>query len=401
MKINSKALVVQANHIIEARYKLSLEEQRLIKILISMIDERDEDTKIYRIKATDVASILEITDDHIYHTLKQVTAKLIKQVLFIKREGGELQVSWLSSAEYLNGGIIELEISQKLRPYLLQLKEHFTKYQLKQIARLKSGFSIRVYELCKCYEYRGGFLIKVDNLKKMFGLEDKYKLYGDLKRYVLLVAKAEINETTDIVIDFLEIKEGKRVDSIQFVISPRNQEAQVTGSPEITIAKLDKTENPTIARLVSLGVSQKAAEELAGNYGEARINDALTYTLHQQKENKLKNPAGFLVKAIENGYRDFQAEEQDRKKAARKALAAKEAKAKALQVQTVEAKKQVIDRFLASLTQDQLVELQAEFIEQSKDNLALMNSFKKKGMDSSMVKGCFRDYIYKHKLNFQ
>lgn len=403
MKINNKSLVVQANHIIEARYKLSLEEQRLIKILISMVDERDKDTKTYLIKASDVAEMLGITGDHIYFTLKKVTSRLLKQVLFIKKEGGELQVSWLSSAEYLKGGMIELEISQKLRPYLLQLKEHFTKYQLKQIARLKSGFSIRIYELCKCHEFKGGFNVKIDDLKKMFGIENKYKLYGDFKRKVLIVAKDEINETTDIEIDFHEIKEGKKVDSIKFYVKNKgkNNDQQ---SKAIIDAKttIEKQENKLLEHLISLGVAKRTAEKITKDYDEARITKAIAYLETKHKEGKLKNPAGFLADAIKNEYRDNQAEEWERKEKAKQVQAEKEQEAKIAKGREDEAKKQAkqaIDSFISALTEDQLAALEAEFVENSKDNQALMKSFNKNGMSSVLVKSCFRNFLFKQKIN--
>lgn len=403
MKIDTKSLVVQANHIIEARYKLSLEEQRLIKILISMIDEGDKDTKTYLIKASDVAEMLGITDDHIYYTIKQVTAKLLKQVLFIKKDGGELQVSWLSSVEYLKGGMIELEISQKLRPYLLQLKEHFTQYQIRQIARLKSGFSIRIYELCKCNEFKGGFNIKLDDLKKMFMLETKYKLYGDFKRYVLITARDEINETTDIEIEFQEVKEGKKVDSIKFHIKNK---AKISEQPSTTTidstATIETPINRLLAHLISLGVAKRTAERIINDYDEARITKAIAYLEAKYKEGKVKNPAGFLIEAIKNDYRDIiQAEEREKNEEQKQVQTKKEKEkeAKIAKEKESAAKKQTIDSFISALTEDQLAALEAEFVENSKDNPALMKSLNKNGMNSVLVKSCFRDFLFKQKIN--
>lgn len=312
MEIKDRNLVIQHNDVVEARYKLSLEEQRLMKILISMLDRNDEEGKTYFIRVADIAELLDLKGEHIYHTVKRITARLIKQVLFIKRGENELQVSWLSSAEYLKGGIVELEISKKLRPYLLQLNEYFTKYQLRQIAKLKSVFSIRIYELCKSHQYQGSFVIEVYAMKRMFGIEEKYKLYGDFKRKVLIVAKEEIAQSTDILIDFREIKDGKKVVSLEFVIKEQEQ-------PQFEDSELDpETDviNPLIKRLLDLGVTKHTAASIVNEYDEERINTAIAYTLAQQQKGKVNNPAGFVVEAIRNGYRDNYAEERERQEKA-------------------------------------------------------------------------------------
>jgi plasmid replication initiation protein len=328
MEINDRSLVIQHNDVVRARYKLSLEEQRLMKVLISMLKDDDEDGKTYFIRAADIAEVLELKGENVYHTLKQVTARLLKQVLFIKRDGGgELQVSWLSSAEYLKGGIIELEVSKKLRPYLLQLREHYTKYQLRQIAKLKSSFSIRIYELCKSHQYQGGFTIEVDEIKKRFGLDDKYKLYGDFKRKVLSVAKEEVNKNTDILIDFFEEKEGKKVVAIRF--SVKLKEFETSRSESEAVEKADgKMDSPVVARLVGLGVATKVAEELAGEFDEDYILAKIDYSETQWKEGKVKNLPGFMVEAIRNGYRDNQAEERGREEEAARQEADREARRK-------------------------------------------------------------------------
>jgi plasmid replication initiation protein len=305
-----------------------------------------------------------------------------------------LQVNWLSSAEYLKGGVVELEVSQKLRPYLLQLKEHFTKYQLRQIAKLKSSFSIRIYELCKCHEYKGGFEIKIDDLKRMFGLEAKYKLYGDLKRKVLLVAKNEINETTDITIDLLEVKAGKRVDAIQFFVKPKpkDQEDEYANSPE-AIGKASA--NKLVGQLVSLGVAKKTAQTIARDYDEKRINDAIALCDSQQRKGKIKNPGGFIVEAIKNEYRDNQAEEQARRQTIEKAKQDEERQAKELIKKAALQKKQAIEGYLNSLTQEQFQLLEADFIEAYKADALVMQRYHQQGLNNPVVKGCFGSFVLK------
>ena len=145
IEVTAHNLVVQHNKIIEAKYRLSVGEQRLVKLLISMIEKDEEDFKVYRVAVADLSRLLGIADKDIYRKVKVSSKKLISNVLTFKgSDERELQVAWLSSAEYIpDEGAVELEFSPKLKPFLLQLKQHFTAYELGNVINLKH------YSVCR------------------------------------------------------------------------------------------------------------------------------------------------------------------------------------------------------------------------------------------------------------
>ena len=199
--MSEKSLVVQHNKIIEARYKLSVGEQRLIKVLVSMIEPYDEAFKVYRISIIDLVKLLGVSDKDFYAKVKVWSRKLVSSLLVFKGDGeNELQLTWLSSAEYKESeGVVELEFSPKLKPFLLQLKKHFTVYELENIIRLKRMYSIRIYELLKQYQNIGRRRFTIDELRKILMLDDgEYKGYKNFKRWVLLPDQKELEEKTDI-----------------------------------------------------------------------------------------------------------------------------------------------------------------------------------------------------------
>ncbi|MBF0503447.1 MAG: replication initiation protein, partial [Candidatus Riflebacteria bacterium] len=148
-----------------------------------------------------------------YKDVKEITKRLIGRVFTIKSEDEELQISWLSSANYISGkGLVTLSFDRKLKPFLLQLKNRFTKYKLHQIMQLKSSFSIRIYELLKQYQKIGVRIFDVESLREILGIEkEQYKNFNDFKRYVILVAQEEVAAKTDISFEFEEIKVGRSV----------------------------------------------------------------------------------------------------------------------------------------------------------------------------------------------
>lgn len=333
--VTEKSLVVQHNKIIEAKYKLSVSEQRLIKFLVSLIERNDEDFKPYKVAVADLANLLELKRKDYYKTIKEITRGLIGKVLVFKFSGRTIQASWLASADYYDGeGFVILQFAPVLKPFLLQLKGHFTPYEIGNIIRLKHTYSIRIYELLKQYESIGKRRFLVEELREILMLEEsEYKQFCDFRRWVLKTAQKELEEKTDISFSWTEQKKVNKCVAIEFTINPKNRKQNRIKETILPIVENhvitdEKPGNPVIAQLVSLGVARKVAGELAGEYNEGRILAGIAYTLAQQKEGKVKSAAGFVVEAIKNEYRDNKAEERQRKEEAAKAEAAEKARLK-------------------------------------------------------------------------
>ena len=89
---------------------------------------------------------------------------------------------------------------------------------------------MRIYELLKQYQKIGTRRIKIKDLREMLGIKpNEYKRYNDFKRFVLLPAKEELPDKTDIKFDFKEIKTSRKITDIEFNIYPNpdwNKEAK-------------------------------------------------------------------------------------------------------------------------------------------------------------------------------
>lgn len=333
--MSEKNLIVQHNKIIEAKYKLSIGEQRLIKVLVSMIEKDDEDFKIYKISIKHLSDLLGISDNDFYKRVENISKKLISNVLTFKNEDGrKLQVSWLSSADYIyKKGIVELEFSPKLKPFLLQLKSHFTSYELGNIINLKHTYSIRVYELLKQYEKIGHRKFSVSDFRDALALEDgEYKQFCDFRRWILKTAQKELAEKTDISFVWEEEKQGQKCVALKFIITSQKR-LKVTDKKETdthtqTIEQTDvqvnfdaiqqqaeetkAPDNKYIQKLIDMDVTRAVAVQLAEEFDGERIDRAIAYTKEKQKEGYVKNQAAFVVVAIQRSFVDPQAEERAR-----------------------------------------------------------------------------------------
>jgi len=85
-------------------------------------------------------------------------------------------------------------------------------------------YAIRIYEMCKQFDGTGWLTLEVVELRKRLLLGDKYSRIFDLKKWVLDVAKKQINKNTDINISYELRKEGKRYKFIDFTIKQIEKE---------------------------------------------------------------------------------------------------------------------------------------------------------------------------------
>ncbi|KZR59330.1 replication initiation protein [Bacillus badius] len=225
MKNGKNDIVVKSNQLIEAKYKLSIREQKIILYLTSKIDVNDEEFKMYRLSIKNFCEMMGLKGSPKYTEIKDITDGLQKKLLKIKKDGKTYSVAWLSLVVYNeNEGSIDMRFDPFLKPFLLQLKKEFTQFELKNVLNLKSGNSIRLYELLKQYLAIGERQISISELKEFMGIgKDGYKKYADFKRKVILVAEKEINEKTDITISFKEIKKSRSVVSLKFIIKSKKE----------------------------------------------------------------------------------------------------------------------------------------------------------------------------------
>lgn len=168
-------LIVKHNELIQARYDLTLNEQKIILYAVSQLDRDKEKFNILSINIREFFELLGTTQER-YTEIREIVRELRKKEIIINTDERELIIGWLSSIDYLKDeGIIELEFSEKLIPYLLQLKKRFTRYELKNILYLKNKHSIRIYELLKQYEKIGKREFELEEFKKLLMIEGQYE----------------------------------------------------------------------------------------------------------------------------------------------------------------------------------------------------------------------------------
>lgn len=222
--------VTKANDLIQkSRFNLSLQQQKIVLYLISQITPYDEDFKLYKFSIAEFCRVCGIDDNNgqTYRELKTAIKEIADKSLWVSiDEKRETLLRWIEKP-YIDAssGTIQLRLDNDMKPFLLQLKENFTSYELLWTLHFKSKYTIRLYELVKsihfheleCYQRR----YSVEELKRLLDGE-VYKEYRDFKRRALVPAVQEINQYSDKSISFEEIRRGRKVLGIEFSISSKD-----------------------------------------------------------------------------------------------------------------------------------------------------------------------------------
>ena len=221
-----KAVVVQANSLVEARYRLSNLEQRLIFSLLSKIEADDDDLREYDIPLKELSQLMGIDLADAYKELAKLTKQLMTRVLTIRSAAGNLlHIHWLCRAEHKPGSVT-LSFVPDLKPYLLHLKSEFTICELETIAGFGGKYTIRIYMLLRQYASIGWREFDLAELREILGIESKeYQQYKEFSRRVLAQAKKEMDAVdeygrpkSDLSFEVKTIREGRKIARLKFII---------------------------------------------------------------------------------------------------------------------------------------------------------------------------------------
>jgi plasmid replication initiation protein len=219
--------VTKDNALIEASYCLTLNEQRLVLSAIAQVDPRRviRDKSEFTINARDFARDFGISERHAYEAMEEAATTLFERdINKVSTNGEKEKFRWVYHIKYHKGeGRVTLIFTPTISPYISQLHERFTSYQLRQVAGLKSPFSIRLFEMLMRFKSTGVYKVSVDKFKQMLDIEDQYPRTFDLKRRIIIPAVTELENKSNLAIKWTETKKGRITIGYEFKFSVVDQ----------------------------------------------------------------------------------------------------------------------------------------------------------------------------------
>lgn len=222
-----KQLVTKDNSLIGASYNLGVVEQRLI--FLAIIEAREQKTLIeagglLRIYAQSYAKQFDVEKHTSYEAMKRAVEGLYEAGFAyskIDKQSGKMgryKSRWVDKIGYIDDlGCVELVFASDVIPLITRLEARYTEYELKQVVGLQSEYAIRLYELIIQWRSVGKTNpISLAELREKLGLVDEYKRIEAFKRRVLDLAVKQINEHTDITVDYEQHKQGRVITGFTF-----------------------------------------------------------------------------------------------------------------------------------------------------------------------------------------
>ncbi|BBJ29048.1 replication initiation protein [Athalassotoga saccharophila] len=317
---DNKMLVLH-NSVIEARYNMNLDEIKLFIALISLIKKDDTELKEYQIESEKLNNIFNISNkDGIYEVTKRVADGLMKRIIFIEDKGKKYwaKYSIFSKMEYKDG-VLHVKFNSEISPYLLKLRDNFTRFKLAEFKPFTSKYSIRIYELLKQYKKIGERTFDIEDLKLRLGIEQgELKKVIDFKRFVVNIAQREL-ENTPLAFDYQMIKSGKKFTKIKFILKNKfkdtpeidyNDIEKVLQSPD-KIGDISEEDLEEIYALIPPDQMTDSVKQMITEYylstGPEYVKNAIEYVNNQ----KPKNYVAYLKSTLENHYADVLERERE------------------------------------------------------------------------------------------
>lgn len=369
---------VETIAIIPKSGKVTLLTRKLFNVLLDIAQQHNqkmgEDVPVYRTALSKITTNASFNSNDTALIKEHLRKMNSIQVEWNPGKSKDVQRRWgvtslVAEAEVIEDPhthrtFIEWSYSPKLKKRLLE-PEVYTRISLQMQSSLRSGASLSLYEICYRYSTSPNSLTMRepwewwrpaltgspdDEMEK-----DTYREYKYFKRDVLKPAISEVNSVTDLTVELIEHKEGRRIVELQFKVTRKAQ----SSLPLIDRSLLNMG---LIKKMLDLGLTQEEAERIYSDTEESLIEVSLK-AVETRKASKrqppLENPGAWFLSVLKRG------------PVAKTPALAKAAKPKAA------APKQTMDDLLANYRQQQRNEARAMFGEMSEaDQIRLGDKFR-------------------------
>lgn len=244
-KKKQKLTIAKRNDLIQQlRFNLSRNEQLCVLYTISKIKPTDTIQQEYCFDILEFQKLIDMdSESNIYPYIKKLLKNIRDKSAWVTSSDGKSEsiISWFGSVTITKGtGKVKIKFDEKLQPYLIDLHKQYeekgicyTTYNLMMVLKMKSKYGIRLYELIKSYENTHRWEFEIQELKELMCAFDKdgklllpktWNDFNHFKNKVIEPAIADINNCSDLHIDYDTTCAGRKVVKVTFFYVQKTEE---------------------------------------------------------------------------------------------------------------------------------------------------------------------------------
>ncbi|HEY4351126.1 MAG TPA: replication initiation protein [Paraburkholderia sp.] len=299
--------------------KITLLTRKLFNVLLAVAQKADESGDTYRALLSDIVanSAFDSNDTALVkeHLRRMVSVQVEwSQGTSSQKPGRKWGISTLiADAEILEDPTtrrvwVEFSFAPKIKKKLLDPVQ-YARLSLQFQSQLRSSAGLALYEICVRYLTNPSHLTMRETWEWWRPIlsgtpdteagDEAKREYKYFKRDYLRPAIAEVNAVTNIFVELIEHREGRRVAEIQFRVTERKQ-------PMLALDEHPNVFDSTLVdRMVKIGIPLKEAQSLYADSEENRIRAALQMTEQRMRSATLppvRSAAALFKDALKKGY---------------------------------------------------------------------------------------------------
>lgn len=308
--------IIQSYTLTTSRYKFTAYEKRILYRIVEYAQDeikgiliRDNLHKIEhslfgREITMPVADILKDEQDENYTMAKKAFSSLSDKFIIIDNDDIWQKTHIISNPKIKKKtGMVTFSVFNEIWDGMLNFSKGYRKYELVTAMQFNSVYSMRFYELLSGQKRPLEFTF--EQLREMLCVNDKYKLVGDFKRWVLDVAKKELDESSPYSFNYIEVKEGRKVVGFKFfpTFHPDKQDpnlfqvemrSKLSASTQISREAYDYFRYSFEFQAAEISKNKKTISE-----GEKKIPDFIGFLSSLVGPSRTaKNRIGYVINAI-------------------------------------------------------------------------------------------------------
>lgn len=278
--------------------ELTLPQRKLYNVILYLAGkalQKESTTQLFKFKFSDILELAGYSEVSNYKFLKDGLEKMLD----IKVEYNILDKPTKQEKGWGGFHLFSQVIIDKFDEYItiayppiiyenLQYPDVYALLNITILNSLHSAYSVILYELLTDYKKINKYRIDIGTLRNLLGVkETEYKEFKDFKKRCLVPAVNEINEKTDLFIEYEFDKTGKKYTAILFHI-------------KYEINDLTPLESSTYYLLRSKGLNEKTANKFAKQLSKESILGALEILEKAIKAGNIKNISAYLTTLLKN-----------------------------------------------------------------------------------------------------